>query len=306
MPIRGDLKDYTLDELIDIKAYDNAELQRIERENKKEKHSVKVTRMTSLAKLAGILSICPVVCSGIGCLINYSPFKRDDRKVDSKSIIELTEKGTRTDSTTYDGESNSYVTYYSPWLPTENGNYSRTAYKYQINPNTLKMENLLLLYNESEISKDRFYEVIKESSWGLKSEKEEVKPSVNKEDLSKQGTISAEIIIINSDDAIIVPESKLSNGITIGVIIALSVIVDIIIMSCSTGECGLIDDLLFDIFSKTPYLEDDKKLINEIALLENIIGERKLAAYERLMIEQKNDVQMIKQDDKPKTMRLEL
>jgi len=270
----------TLDDLISQKAEKEVELERIQDRNQKEKRNVRITRITSSAKLLGILAICPAVLTGFSCVIGFSPFKRDERKIKASNVFEIDEKGLQTESVEFDQDYSSYVYYYDAWKPTDNGNYSRTVYKYSVDSSQINLDNIILLSKDNnKITTERLKEILKNAIYST-SESEEIKPSLTDEEKEMQGHIGAVIKEKDLENIKSVPESAASNGLTIGIIAFISILVDVIIFAYSYDECCGVDELIDDIFDTPDYL-DEQDVKRAIAILEKKIGEYKLLELER-------------------------
>ena len=190
-------------------------LEKVRQINKEEKLKCKLDKLKALLKLTAAIGAVPIAGTALTTSMGWNPFKLNDEKKIASITTEIDKEGKLTEEKEYKGSferSNTIeegtVYYYTKWEKTENNNYKRLKYVYDIKPESIE-KIIDLTRTKNEITKSRMDELFYENNFFNTTE---YKPEVTEEELNSSPYVEAIIKSYDKKDIVIKKETTESHA----------------------------------------------------------------------------------------------
>lgn len=190
--------------------HDNLEKAKEENNNEQKKYILEKTK--AILKKVTAISAIPVMGATITTLAGWNPFRYNNEKQYAHIVKTIDNDGNMTEDKTYKGafddcDEQSKVNYYTKWNRTDNNNYERKKYTYNVSENDMK-NVLSLIGSKDEISQDRLDGLFS----NYKTVNSEYMVDLTMEQLKKPSYVDVVFVEQNKDDSIVAKESKSSHS----------------------------------------------------------------------------------------------
>lgn len=191
------------------------ELKEGKKNNKHAKLKYNLKKIGAISKAGAVFSAIPLAGTLITCASGWNPFKLNDQEVPALITTTIDKEGNETEEKKYEkGYDTINMYYYTAWEKTDNNNYSREVYTYNLISDT-DIDSLIELMNpKQEITQERIEELLTKKIADHKDGRryyyiqEEYIPTVKEEELKRGGYIELQIIKQDKSDIKIQKESK--------------------------------------------------------------------------------------------------
>ena len=190
--------------------HDNLEKAKKENNNEQKKYILAKTK--AILKKVTAISAIPIMGATITSLAGWNPFRYNNEKQYAHIIKTIDNNGNITEDKTYKGifedcDTQSKVNYYTKWNRTDNNNYKRKKYTYNVSENDMK-NVLSLIGSKNEILQDRLDGLF----LNYKTVNSEYMADLTMEQLKSPSYLEVLFVEQNKDDFIVTKESKSSHS----------------------------------------------------------------------------------------------
>ena len=140
-------------------------LEEVEEINKYEKRRCKLEKIKAALKLTAAIGAVPIAGTALTTSMGWNPFKLNDEKKTAVITTEIDKEGNIKEEKEYKSawekgttSEDGTVYYYTKWEKTDNNNYKRLKYVYDIKPESIE-KIIDLTRTKNEITKSRMDEL---------------------------------------------------------------------------------------------------------------------------------------------------
>ena len=208
--MRKELEDLAV-EIVELQE----KLEKVQQINKEEKLKCKLEKLKAALKITAAIGAVPIAGTALTTSMGWNPFKLNDEKKTAEIITEIDKEGNIEEKKEYKGafetdtsSEEGTVYYYTKWEKTENNNYKRLKYVYDIKPESIE-KIIDLTRTKNEITKSRMDELFYENNFFNTTE---YKPEVTEEELNSSPYVEAIIKSYDKKDIVIKKETTESHA----------------------------------------------------------------------------------------------
>lgn len=189
-------------------------LEEVEEINKYEKRRCKLEKIKAALKITAAIGAVPIAGTALTTSMGWNPFKLNDEKKTAVIITEIDKEGNIEEEKEYKGafeigtsSEDGTVYYYTKWEKTDNNNYKRTKYVYNVSPKSIDVI-IDLTRTGQEITKSRMDELFNETF----NKSTEYRADLTEKEINSLPYVEARIKSFDKEDIVIKKETTESHA----------------------------------------------------------------------------------------------
>lgn len=248
-------------------------LEKVQQINKAEKLKCKLNKLKAILKLTAAIGAVPIAGTALTTSMGWNPFKLNDEKKTAVITTEIDKEGNIEEEKEYKGafeigtsSEDGTVYYYTKWEKTDNNNYKRTKYVYNMSPKSIDVI-IDLTRTGQEITKYRMDELFYETF----NKYTEYRAEVTADELNSSPYVEAIIKRYDNKDIVIRKETADSHAWKE----AIKIIIEALLMTIELtilGQCHFFSLEKYDLTRK-PYLNSEEEEIKKKIKAKQLIFE---------------------------------
>lgn len=240
------------------------ELEKAKEENNNNQKKYFLGKTKAILKKVTAISAVPVMGATISTLAGWNPFKYNNEKQYAYIVKTIDKDGNMTEDKTYRGDfdycdEQSKVNYYTKWYKTDNNNYERKKYTYNVSENDMN-SILALTGSKNDISQDRLNELF----FKYKNVNTEYIADLTTEELENPSYVEAIFVEQNKDDSIVTKESRKSHLNKLLTLIMIEILWMIAVFEILDKHTHFIDKIDDELLKEKPELIDTDSIEEKI------------------------------------------
>jgi hypothetical protein len=240
--------------------------------NKHARLKCNLKKIGALSKIGIAFSAIPLAGTLITSAAGWNPFKLNEEEVPSIITTTIDKEGNETEEKKYAvGSDDIELYYYTAWQKTDNNNFERHAYTYDLTITEEELRNIMILINsEKNLSLERIEELFegkveqrRRMNHNYSESNVEYTPKITEQDLNREGYVESKIIKIDESDKITRIESKSAHY---GAATAL-IFIEVLFMGCEAYFLALVTNFFKkrkEELQESPYYLNTKELEQQL------------------------------------------
>ena len=189
-------------------------LEKVQQINKAEKLKCKLEKLKALLKISVAIGAVPIAGTALTTSMGWNPFKLNDEKNTAVITTEIDKEGNIKEEKEYKSawekgtaSEDGTIYYYTKWEKTDNNNYKRTKYVYNVSPKSIDVI-IDLTRTGQEITKSRMDELFNETF----NKYTEYRADLTEKEINSLPYIEARIKSFDKEDIVIKKETTESHA----------------------------------------------------------------------------------------------